>query len=94
LLSDTPPLLADTPHLLADTPPLLADTPPLLADTPPTSGLGVVLVTMRARLVAAMLLISDFFSMLIISISSTESFFDLEALTGGKLFHPALSAHH
>jgi hypothetical protein len=58
-----------------------------------TTGLAVVvLLAMRAFLVAVMLLISDFFSMLIWFSISVAEFFDLDALTAGSLVCPALSA--
>jgi hypothetical protein len=55
------------------------------------TGLTVWLLAMMAFLVAVMLLIRDFFSMLIDLISSAE-FFSLHALTAGIFPRPALSA--
>src|SRR5260370_14491996 len=52
-----------------------------------TAGL-VGVVAMRAFLVAVMLLISDFFSILMILISSAE-FFSLDILTAGVFLRPA-----
>src|SRR5713226_7960811 len=54
---------------------------------PETAGLAGV-VAMRAFLAAVMLLINDFFSILIIFISS-EEFFSLDILTAGACLRPA-----